>query len=178
MTAAWSTSTDSAVVPAGAVARGTVRLPGSKSVTHRAFALALVARRELVVERPLLADDTELALAALATLGCEVERRPAAVAIRPADHDPAGGAIDCGNAGTLLRFLVAITATIPGRWRLDGVARLRERPIGPLAAARQQVDRRSPHAEPDLDFVRAARDAASRLYVAKGFAGHSLRFDA
>ncbi|HEX9798608.1 MAG TPA: 3-phosphoshikimate 1-carboxyvinyltransferase [Thermoanaerobaculia bacterium] len=135
MTAAWSTSTDSAVVPAGAVARGTVRLPGSKSVTHRAFALALVARRELVVERPLLADDTELALAALATLGCDVERRPEAVTIRPADHDPAGGAIDCGNAGTLLRFLVAITATIPGRWRLDGVARLRERPVGPLAAA-------------------------------------------
>jgi 3-phosphoshikimate 1-carboxyvinyltransferase len=135
MTAASSSSTDSAVVPSGAVARGTARLPGSKSVTHRAFALALMARRELVVERPLLADDTEIALVALATLGCAIERRPGAVAIRPGGGETTGGDIDCGNAGTLLRFLVAITATVPGAWRLDGVARLRERPVGPLAVA-------------------------------------------
>jgi len=135
MTATSSTSTESAVVPAGAVVRGIAQLPGSKSVTHRAFVLALLARRETLVERPLIADDTELTLAALVRLGCAVERRDDAVVIRPGELRADGGTIDCGNAGTLLRFLVAITATIPGRWRLDGVARLRERPIGPLAAA-------------------------------------------
>lgn len=135
MTAASSTSTESAVVPAGAVARGTARLPGSKSVTHRAFVLALLARRELRIDRPLISDDTELALAAIARLGCTVERRPEAVVIRPAEEPASGATLDCGNAGTLLRFLTAATATIPGRWKLDGVPRLRERPVGPLAEA-------------------------------------------
>jgi 3-phosphoshikimate 1-carboxyvinyltransferase len=139
MTAASSTSTDAPegaafAVPSGGVARGAIRPPGSKSLTQRSYALALLARGESVVRRPLVADDTALALAALERLGCAVERRGGEVALRPGTP-PAGGAIDCGNAGTLFRFLVAIAATIPGRWRLDGTPRLRERPVGPLVTA-------------------------------------------
>jgi len=48
---------------------------------------------------------------------------------------PARGSLACGNAGTMARFLTASLCTIPGNWRLDGVARLRERPVGPLVEA-------------------------------------------
>src|SRR6185295_15981551 len=47
--------------------------------------------------------------------------------------------IFCGNAGTMLRFLVATLTAVPGRWRLDGVPRLRERPVGPLVDALRRL---------------------------------------
>lgn len=139
MTAASSTSTDPPRrVAAGGVARGAVRPPGSKSLTQRAYALALLSRGATVVRHPLVADDTEAALAALAAFGCRVERGAGEVTIRPG-APPAGAAIDCGASGTLFRFLVAVAATIPGRWRLDGTPRLRERPVGPLVAALREL---------------------------------------
>jgi len=136
--ASLSTSTEPIAIPAGGVARGVVEVPGSKSATHRVLNLALLAGRELLVERPLLAEDTELFLAALRTCGFAVERGPAAVRLAPG-APPAAAAIFCGNAGTMLRFLVASLATRPGEWTLDGVERLRERPVGPLVAALRQL---------------------------------------
>ncbi|MCM2269507.1 MAG: 3-phosphoshikimate 1-carboxyvinyltransferase, partial [Thermoanaerobaculia bacterium] len=141
MTAASSSSTEPAparAVPAGGVARGAVRPPGSKSLTQRAYALALLSRGETVVRRPLVAADTELALAALERFGCGVARSEDQVTLRPGPL-PAAAAIDCGNAGTLFRFLIAIATTLPGRWRLDGTPRLRERPVGPLVTALREL---------------------------------------
>jgi 3-phosphoshikimate 1-carboxyvinyltransferase len=43
--------------------------------------------------------------------------------------------LECGNAGTLMRFVVALAATVPGKWTIDGTPRLRERPVGPLVTA-------------------------------------------
>ncbi|MGE5233743.1 MAG: 3-phosphoshikimate 1-carboxyvinyltransferase [Acidobacteriota bacterium] len=133
-----STSTEPIAIPAGGVARGVVAVPGSKSACHRIFNLALLAGRELLVERPLLAEDTELFLAALATCGFAVERRPAAVRLTPGPS-PAAAAIFCGNAGTMFRFLVASLAALPGDWTLDGVERLRQRPVGPLVEALREL---------------------------------------
>lgn len=130
-----------------------MRVPSSKSITHRYLNLALLARRPLIVERPLLAEDTRLFLAALARCGWTVEEGPREIGLAPpAAGDstyapPAGGAlataamteIFCGNAGTMLRFLVASLAALPGRWRLDGVARLRERPVEPLVEALRRL---------------------------------------
>jgi 3-phosphoshikimate 1-carboxyvinyltransferase len=135
MTGSWWTSAERVEVPAGRVARGAARLPPSKSLTHRAYAVALLSTRPVTVEGPLDAEDTRYFLRALEKLDYGVEVREASVTVRPAVRPPESAELFCGNAGTLLRFLVALVAALPGRWTLDGLPRLRERPIGPLAQA-------------------------------------------
>ncbi len=126
-------------LPAGRQVAGRVRPPSSKSLTHRAFALALLSRARTVIRRPLQADDTELFLAALRSLGWSCEHAGTDLILTPAESYPAEATLLCGNAGTMFRFLVAVAATLPGRVRLDGVARLRERPIRPLTDALQRL---------------------------------------
>ncbi len=125
-------------LPYGRVARGRLAPPPSKSVTHRYLNLALLSGRPAVVEHPLLAEDTRLFLGALDRLGWRVEASEEAARLTPPTR-PARpvrkAVIDCGNAGTLFRFLTASLTTRPGTWRLDGSSRLRERPVGPLLAA-------------------------------------------
>ncbi len=123
------------LVPSGRVARGKLAPPSSKSVTHRYLNLALLAGRPVSVERPLLAEDTRLFLGALDRLGWRVEASADAARLVPPSEPVREAALDCGNAGTLLRFLTASLATLPGTWRLDGTPRLRERPVAPLLAA-------------------------------------------
>ncbi len=137
--ASSSTSTEPLAIPAGCRVSGRLAVPPSKSATHRAFNLALLGGGDTLVERPLDAEDTRLFLAALETLGMAVERRPGAVSLRGGRAAVAGGEIFCGNAGTMLRFLTAALAAMPGRWRLDGVPRLRERPVGALVEALRQL---------------------------------------
>jgi 3-phosphoshikimate 1-carboxyvinyltransferase len=137
-------------VPHGRPARGRLRVPPSKSLTHRYYNLALLTGRPLVIERPLDAEDTRLFLAALAATGRTVETAGERVTLGPDPAPPSAAgapgaaageevAIDCGNAGTLLRFLIASLAARPGRWRLDGVARLRQRPVAPLVEALRRL---------------------------------------
>ena len=157
-------------VPAGRPVAGRLRPPSSKSLTHRALALALLARQRTVIARPLAAEDTELFLAALADLGFRCARTAAAVVIQPPAAIPATAELHCGNAGTMFRFLVAIAATLPGRFRIDGVARLRERPIRPLTDALQQLGVR-------IDF--AAEEGHAPLVVHGGrLRGGYVRLDA
>ncbi len=120
-------------VPCGLQVQGRVSPPSSKSITHRYLLLGLLGRLPLVVERPLVAEDTRLTLAALTTCGFRCEPGADEVRLEPGPL-PAGGEIHCGNAGTLFRLLVACLTVVPGRWRVDGSPRLRERPIGPLLA--------------------------------------------
>lgn len=123
-------------IPAGRRVSGSLWVPPSKSVTHRCLNLALLSGKPLVVERPLEADDTRLFLAALERCGFSVERGEREVRLSTGSRSSAEEIeIFCGNAGTMFRFLVATLAAIPGRFRLDGTPRLRERPIGPLVDA-------------------------------------------
>jgi 3-phosphoshikimate 1-carboxyvinyltransferase len=142
MTASSSTPTEPFAVPSGRRVRGRLQVPPSKSLTHRYLNLALLSGSPLVIERPLLADDTRLFLAALDRCGLRVEERPEEVRLEPGDPPTGEVEVFCGNAGTMLRFLVASFAVIPGRWRLDGVPRLRERPVGPLVEALRQLGAR------------------------------------
>ncbi len=142
MTASSSTPTEPFAVPSGRRVRGRLRVPPSKSVTHRYFNLALLSGAPLVIERPLLAEDTRLFLAALGRCGLEVEESPEEVRLEPGTPPAGEVEIFCGNAGTMLRFLVATLTVIPGRWRLDGVPRLRERPVGPLVDTLRQLGAR------------------------------------
>lgn len=135
MTGWWSSSTEPVRVPSGGRVGGRARVPGSKSLTHRAYAVALLARRPVTLVRPLDAEDTRLFERALVTLGFAVRRGEDRIDVAPTGRRVDRGEIRCGNAGTLFRFLVALLATVPGEWTIDGTPRLRERPVGPLVDA-------------------------------------------
>ncbi|HVS14658.1 MAG TPA: 3-phosphoshikimate 1-carboxyvinyltransferase [Thermoanaerobaculia bacterium] len=129
-------------IPAGGRAAGRVEPPPSKSVSHRYLNLALLAGRPVRVERLLAADDLDLFVAALR--GCERSVRRAGEVVEigaagEASRTDEPVRIDCGNAGTMFRFLTASLAAIPGRFVLDGSPRLRERPIAPLVAALREL---------------------------------------
>ena len=142
MTGSPSTPSEPFAVPSGRRARGRLRVPSSKSLTHRYFNLALLSGSPLVIERPLFADDTRLFLAALGRCGFRVEEGEDEVRLTPAGSPAGEVEIFCGNAGTMLRFLVATLTVVPGRWRLDGTPRLRERPVGPLVEALRRLGAR------------------------------------
>jgi 3-phosphoshikimate 1-carboxyvinyltransferase len=148
MTDSPSRSPEERAIPSGLRARGRLRVPSSKSLTHRYFNLAVLARRPIVVESPLVAEDTRLFLEALARLGFRVTEEEDRVRLEPLEISSGGRQetqeteILCGNAGTMLRFLVATLTVIPGTWRLDGVARLRERPVRPLVDALRRLGAR------------------------------------
>ncbi len=115
---------------------GTVALPGSKSISNRTLLLAALARGITEVRGLLESDDTARMLDALRTLGIGVERAGGARDYRVAG---AGGTVPVkeadlflGNAGTAFRPLAAVLALSNGHYRLSGVPRMHERPIGDL----------------------------------------------
>ncbi len=127
-------------------AAGTVRLPGSKSISNRVLLLAGLAQGTTAVHDLLDSDDTRVMLAALEALGCDLRRDEAGVLYVTG----LGGQLVTreaqlflGNAGTAMRPLTAalavLAATQGGAFELSGVARMHERPIGDLVAALRQL---------------------------------------
>lgn len=111
-----------------------VVLPGSKSLTNRELVLSALADGPSTVVRPLRARDTDLMLDALERLGARVDRRPDAVRVEPRPVR-GGTAIDCGLAGTLMRFLPPVAALAAGAVRFDGDERARSRPMATTIGA-------------------------------------------
>jgi 3-phosphoshikimate 1-carboxyvinyltransferase len=119
-------------------ARGTVRLPGSKSISNRVLLLAALAEGDTVVCDLLDADDTRLMREALSRLGVACDALGgAAWRVRGT-----GGSLPVkraqlflGNAGTAFRPLTAVLALADGEYRLAGTPRMHERPIGDLVLA-------------------------------------------
>jgi 3-phosphoshikimate 1-carboxyvinyltransferase len=118
---------------------GTVRLPGSKSISNRTLLLCALARGSTEVAGLLDADDVTVMLTALRTLGVTIEPRPGT---RDFCVHGSGGAFPVkraelflGNAGTAFRPLTAVLALCGGTYLLSGVARMHERPIGDLVDA-------------------------------------------
>ena len=116
---------------------GTVKLPGSKSISNRVLLLAALAAGETRLHDLLDSDDTRVMLEALRTLGIAVRTDGGATVVTGA-----GGAFPVksaelflGNAGTAFRPLTAALALSGGEYRLSGVARMHERPIGDLVDA-------------------------------------------
>ena len=121
-------------VPAGRVVRGRLQPPSSKSLTQRILNLTLLARQPVIIERPLVAEDTETYLSALAALGFEALQQSDRIRLTPTTV-ARKAELWCGDNGTMLRFLTAALATTPGEWLLDGSERLRQRTVGPLVDA-------------------------------------------
>lgn len=123
-------------------AAGCVRLPGSKSISNRMLLLAALAEGTTEIRDVLVADDTQVMLAALEKLGV------GETAINPTSWriEGCGGAfriknaeLFMGNAGTAIRPLTAALALSGGRYRLSGVPRMHERPIGDLVDGLRQI---------------------------------------
>ena len=128
-------------IPPLAGAGGTVRLPGSKSISNRVLLLAALSHGQTTVHDLLASDDTAVMLSALRQLGCTVEMHGDSALI-----DGLGGQIAprrarlfMGNAGTAMRPLTAALALLGGEFELSGVPRMHERPIGDLVDALRQL---------------------------------------
>ncbi len=118
--------------------RGTIRLPGSKSLTNRALVLAALAEREGVVRRALRSRDTELMAAALTALGSVVDTSGADWTVVPGRI--AGGVdVDCGLAGTVMRFVPPVAALARGPVAFDGDPHARTRPMAEVIAGLRQL---------------------------------------
>jgi 3-phosphoshikimate 1-carboxyvinyltransferase len=123
-------------------ARGTITLPGSKSISNRILLLAALAQGTTEIRDVLLSDDTERMLDALRTLGVGVEQLDKHVfrVIGCGGNFPVKQAeLFLGNAGTAFRPLTAALALSGGDYKLSGVARMHERPIGDLVDALRQL---------------------------------------
>jgi 3-phosphoshikimate 1-carboxyvinyltransferase len=132
------------IVPLRRPASGFVTVPGSKSVTNRALVLAALSDQPCRLVCPLHSEDTVVMIKALRQLGIGVEvLDDGDLSVRPAGG-PQYVAADhadlfVGNSGTTMRFLTALLCLGQGHFRLDGVPRMRERPIGDLLNALQTL---------------------------------------
>ncbi|CAN7550586.1 bifunctional 3-phosphoshikimate 1-carboxyvinyltransferase/cytidylate kinase [Variovorax sp. LjRoot175] len=128
-------------IPPLVAAGGTVRLPGSKSISNRVLLLAALADGTTTVHDLLDSDDTRVMLDALAALGCRIERTGNVLRIDGLDGKPQtpGASLFLGNAGTAMRPLTAALALLGGDFELRGVPRMHERPIGDLVDALVQL---------------------------------------
>jgi 3-phosphoshikimate 1-carboxyvinyltransferase len=159
-------------LPHATRASGTLRLPGSKSISNRTLLLAALAEGTTQVQGLLDSDDTRVMLAALRRLG--VALAPGAL---PGDWSVAGApggfavkeaSLFLGNAGTAFRSLTAVLALGDGHYRLAGVPRMHERPIGDLVDALRQAGGR-------IDYLANAGFPPLAIAPRQGGAGAIVR---
>ena len=131
------------ILPVAGPLRGTVQPPGSKSVTNRALICAALAEGESLLCGALDSEDTRVLVDSLGRLGLSVAFAPESSDIRIAG---CGGTLRSAhadlyiaNSGTSVRFLTALCTLGTGHYRLDGTARMRERPIRDLLDSLTQL---------------------------------------
>jgi 3-phosphoshikimate 1-carboxyvinyltransferase len=131
------------ILPVSKPIRGNIRPPGSKSITNRALVCAALADGTSMLTAALDSEDTRVMIDGLSRLGINVEARDLN---RELIVHGAGGEVPaleaelfCENSGTTIRFLTALATLGHGSFRLDGVERMRQRPIGDLLEALNQL---------------------------------------
>jgi 3-phosphoshikimate 1-carboxyvinyltransferase len=150
---------------------GTVRLPGSKSISNRVLLLAALSTGETRVKGLLDADDTRVMLDALQKLDIAIDSRNFSdIAVTGARGIPSRKKdLFLGNAGTALRPLTAVLALSGGEYRLSGVPRMHERPIGGLVDALRamgaKIDYLGKDGYPPLAIVPSFAKASAPVYV-------------
>src|SRR5947207_1248125 len=189
---------DVTIDPVGTPFTATLTPPGSKSLTNRALVLGALANGTCDVSNVLFADDTDVMLESLARLGFRltIDRNAGTVRV-----DGRGGRIDteaaelhCANSGTTIRFLTALCALGHGHFTLDGIARMRQRPIGALTGLLKTLGARVSHPQAagfppihiDADglaggIVRYGREASSQylsaILMVAPYARNEVRVD-
>jgi 3-phosphoshikimate 1-carboxyvinyltransferase len=155
--------------------RGTLRVPGDKSISHRAALLAAMGDDPVAITGYLEAADTVSTLDAVRSLGALVERHgDGSLTVRGAGLRAAAstdGPIDVGNAGTLMRLLPGwLAGQDGGSWTLDGDESIRRRPVdriaGPLAQMGADIDARDGRFPPFTVRGRPLRGIEYELPVA------------
>ena len=152
-------------------ARGVVPLPGSKSVSIRALLLAALAEGETRLTGLLDADDTRVMRDALIACGVKlVDEGAQGLRVLGAARFPNRQAdLFVGNSGLSIRTLVAVLAFMEGDYRLSGVPRMHERPIGDLVDALAPLGARIAYAQqpgfPPLHITPAVARAAQPVRV-------------
>ena len=149
------------LAPASSEAAGKnalVHIPGSKSLTNRYLLLAALADSPSYLRAPLHSRDSALMIEALRQLGAGVELVPTDspfgpdVKVTPLNFAQASSAqaqsdsaqpravsIECGLAGTVMRFVPALAALLPGEFAFDGDPHARQRPMGPVLEGLRQL---------------------------------------
>lgn len=118
--------------------RAVVTLPGSKSITNRALVLAALAGGPSTISGGLIARDTRLMMLALQALGTGIGEEAGRVTVTPAAlRGPTS--VDCGLAGTVMRFVPPVAGLASGRITFDGDAPARRRPMSVLLTALRQL---------------------------------------
>jgi 3-phosphoshikimate 1-carboxyvinyltransferase len=170
---------------------GRVAMPGSKSATNRALILAALSAGTSTVKAPLRARDTLLMAGALEALGAQIEQRTGEwlVTGQQGASPVSGARVDCGNAGTVARFIPAAAAVLArGDVTIDGDPRMRERPLGPLLSALRTLGAQLPETASHVPFTLQATgrvrggalqvDASSSSQLISGLLLAAPRFDA
>jgi 3-phosphoshikimate 1-carboxyvinyltransferase len=128
-----------AIHPVSVPVRGVASVPGSKSITNRALALAALADGPVTLTNALFADDTAHMIDCLRALGfvvdADAERSEITVWGRAGGFPATMAALFVGNSGTTARFITPVAALGYGTYFIDGVPRMRERPMGDLLRA-------------------------------------------
>jgi 3-phosphoshikimate 1-carboxyvinyltransferase len=150
----------------------TLSPPGSKSLTNRALVLAALAEGDCELDNVLFADDTLVMLECLSRLGFDPQIDRASCRVRVAGR---GGSIPvtsaelfCGNSGTTIRFLTALCALGRGSFNLDGIPRMRQRPIRELVDLLRNLGAR-------ISYVQS-EGFPPVIVEADGLAGGLIRF--
>lgn len=125
--------------------KGSVSVPGSKSLTNRSLVLAAISDGPSRLSNVLQSRDSDLMIQAMTGLGARIDSSfPGRLAIRPIQastsrNERSPVSIDCGLAGTVMRFAPPTAATSQGRFVFDGDERARSRPMAPLMSALEQL---------------------------------------
>ena len=125
-------------------AQGTVQLPGSKSISNRVLLLAALSRGKTLLRDVLDSDDTQIMLSALKQLGVCYDHQEGShdyvIEGTQGNFPVKEASLFMGNAGTAIRPLAAVLGVLGGHYQLDGVPRMRERPIGDLVDGLGQLN--------------------------------------
>jgi len=107
----------------------TVALPGSKSLTNRELVLSALASEPTLLLKPLHSRDSALMIEALTRLGTAIEQKPNGDLLITPNQLSGPATIDCGLAGTVMRFVPPLAALATGDVKFDGDAAARRRPM-------------------------------------------------
>lgn len=140
---------DLTIEPISKPFNATITPPGSKSLTNRALVLAALSNGICELTNVLFADDTRVMLDGLQKLGFEfdVDEKNEAVRVRGTNGKIATESAElfCGNSGTTIRFLTALCTLGNGTFKLDGIERMRQRPIAALTGLLKHLGARVSH---------------------------------
>ena len=178
MSAFWS-----APQPAGPLSWAQ-EIPGSKSMTNRALILAALADSPSIIYNPLVSRDTDLMKEALKAMGVGISDWGPHLRVTPGQLH--GATVDCGLAGTIMRFLPPVAALADGPVVIDGDPYARKRPMSTMTKALRElgVDIKgdslpltiTPHGVPEGAEVTIDASASSQFVSGLLLAGARYRY--